>query len=148
MFKELYVIVVSGERLLFTKDQLQSDPGNYFATYFFGEFAEGTQGAKELAVEKDVQLFKLIQAHLRGYKILPLADTAVPWYMTKEGALDNLLSEAQYYCLQKLVDKIRAEMSEAPKSVVTIKPIKRYKFWVGWYVCRHLFGHKLKNRLE
>lgn len=43
-------IIVSGERFTFTKDQLESDPGNYFATYLFGGFAEGSQGVRELVL--------------------------------------------------------------------------------------------------
>lgn len=105
---ERYTITVSGTKLVFTDDQIRSDPGNYFETYFFGDFAEGSRGARELIVEKDVQLFKLIQAHLRGYEILPLADDAIPSYMTKDAALTNLLREAQFYSLQMLVDRIQA----------------------------------------
>jgi hypothetical protein len=104
--RECYTILVSGTPLIFTKDQIRSDPGNYFDTFFFGDFAEGTEGARKLIIEKDVQLFKLIQAHLRGYEIIPLADTAIPWYMTAEGAVANLLSEAQFYALDNLVAKI------------------------------------------
>ena len=127
-----YTIIVSGEPLNFTRDQIESDPGNYFATYFFGGFAEGSQGARELVVEKDIQLFKLIQAHLRGYEIIPLADTAIPWYMTKEGALNNLLREAEFYCLQILVDKIEITQSEKTTTIPTqgqAPVLKRYKFW-------------------
>lgn len=103
-----YAIVVSGERLIFTRDQIESDPGNYFETYFFGEFSEGVRGARELLVEKDVQLFKLIQAHLRGYEIFPLPDSAIPSYRTREVALTNLLLEAQFYGLVRLETKIIA----------------------------------------
>ncbi|KIM22409.1 hypothetical protein M408DRAFT_41835, partial [Serendipita vermifera MAFF 305830] len=101
-----YTILVSNEQFRFTRDQLESDPGNYFATYFFGEFAEASQGAKELVVEKDVHLFRLIQAHLRGYDIFPLPDAAIPPYMTKEVAIKNLHRDAQFYCLGKLEEKI------------------------------------------
>jgi hypothetical protein len=87
-------VVVSGERLILTRDQIESDPGHCFETYFFGEFSEGARGARELIVEKDVRLFKLIQAHLGGYEIFPLADSAIPSYMTREVALTNLVREA------------------------------------------------------
>ncbi|KIM22408.1 hypothetical protein M408DRAFT_27712 [Serendipita vermifera MAFF 305830] len=100
-------IIVSNERFDFTRDQLESDPGNYFATYFFGEFAEASQGVRELVVDKDVRLFRLIQAHLRGYEIFPLPDSAIPHYMTKEVAIKNLLTDAQYYCLGGLIEKIK-----------------------------------------
>jgi hypothetical protein len=104
---ELYTIIVSGERFNFTVDQLQSDPNNYFATYFLGDFEEAARNERELIVEKEPLLFKLIQAHLRGYDILPLADGCVPSYMTKEGALENLLKEALFYGLDILTSKIK-----------------------------------------
>jgi hypothetical protein len=107
MLGQLYTIIVSGEKLVFTKDQIISDPGNSFATYFFGNSAEGSRGARELIVQKDIHLFKLIQAHLRGYRVLPLADNAIPSYMTKEVGLLNLFLEAQYYGLQQLEERIR-----------------------------------------
>jgi hypothetical protein len=127
MSNERYTIIVSGEKLVFTKDQIQSDPGNYFATYFFGDFAEGAQGTRELVVEKDIQLFKLMQAHLRGYEIIPLPDTAIPWYMTREGALANLLQEAQFYALDMLVAKIHHFHNEAStKTVNQLTNVRMY----------------------
>ena len=131
MSNERYTIVVSGERLVFTRDQIESDPGNYFATYFFGEFAEGTRGIRELAVEKDVRLFRLIQAHLRGYSILPLAPAAIPPYMTMEGALANLLTEAQYYSLQLLEEKIRDFLSHDASTKLRKDAVRTYKFAVS-----------------
>jgi hypothetical protein len=145
MSNELYTIVVSGEKLYFTKDQILSDSGNYFATYFFGGFAEGTQGTRELYLQKDIQLFKLVQAHLRGYRILPLADAVIPSYMTKEVALINLFLDAQYYGLQRLEEKIRREKpnitdlaSETPPDVQPPER-KRYKFAVRSNVTIGLF---------
>jgi hypothetical protein len=149
MSNELYTIVVSGEKLYFTKDQILFDPGNYFATYFFGEFAEGIQGTRELHLQKDIQLFKLIQAHLRGYRILPLADAVIPSYMTKEVALINLFLEAQYYGLQRLEERIRHEKpniadlaSETPPDVQPPQatPPRRYKFAVRSIVTIGLFN--------
>jgi hypothetical protein len=104
---ELYSIIASGEKFNLTPDQLQSDPNNYFATYFLGDFEEATRNERELIVEKEPLLFKLIQAHLRGYDILPLADGCIPSYMTKEGALENLLKEALFYGLDILTSKIK-----------------------------------------
>lgn len=51
-------------------------------------------------------LFKLIQAHLRGYDILPIPDGYIP-YMSDEVVLGNLLKEAAYYALSGLVQKIK-----------------------------------------
>jgi len=104
--RQLYAIIVSGEKFNFTRDQLESDPGNYFATYFFGEFEEAAQGAQELSLEKEPKLFQLIQAHLRGYDVLPIPEMVVPPYMTKETAIKNLFNDAQMYGLDRLAEKI------------------------------------------
>ncbi|KIM22407.1 hypothetical protein M408DRAFT_27711 [Serendipita vermifera MAFF 305830] len=118
MVDNRYTITVGTEQFRFTRDQLESDPGNYFATYFFGEFTEASQGARELVIEKDIQLFRLIQAHLRGYDIFPLPDAAVPPYMTKEVAIKNLRHDAQFYCLGKLEGTIKdLEQTSVKKEV-------------------------------
>jgi hypothetical protein len=104
---QTYSLLVSGERFELTKDQIQSDSGNYFATFFFGDFAEADNGCTELIISKEPKLFKLIQAHLRGYTILPLSASSIPDYMTPETTAINLLAEAQYYGLQMLFEKIK-----------------------------------------
>lgn len=129
MVDDRCTIIIGTERFNFTRDQLESDPGNYFATYFFGEVAEASHGARELVIEKDARLFRLIQAHLRGYDIFPLPDSAIPQYMTKEVAIKNLRHDAQFYCLGKLEEKIK-EFSERHYS----SSAKRYKFGEGHIV--------------
>jgi hypothetical protein len=105
---QIYSLLVSGERFELTKDQLEWDPGNYFATFFFGDFSEAQNGCTELVISKETRLFELIHAHLRGYTILPLSPSSIPPYMTRETALINLMTDAQYYGLQMLVEKNRA----------------------------------------
>lgn len=138
---ELYTLIVSGERFTFTRDQLESDPDNYFATYFFGSFSEASNGAHELTMEKEPALFRLIQAHLRGYKVLPIPDRIVPVYMTKETMLDNLLVEAEYYALEELVRRIKgfqAGTLDSKSKSVNEKTLhgKRYKFGVSDWIAR------------
>jgi hypothetical protein len=102
-----YTIIVSGEKFILTQDQIESDPGNYFASYFLGGFSEAAAGTREMIVQKEPQIFKLIQAHLRGYDILPLSDKVIPYYLTKETMISNLLKEAEFYGLDRLCQKIR-----------------------------------------
>ncbi|KAG8765823.1 hypothetical protein FRC16_007847 [Serendipita sp. 398] len=135
---EKFTIIVSGERFVLTRDQLESDPGNYFAEYFLIGFKDVPFGTRELEIEKEPLLFKLIQAHLRGYNILPLPDQWIPPYMTKEGALDNLMKEAQFYGLWNLQNRIEEYQSKAPKS--SSRPgIRSYKLaqykQSGWVYC-------------
>jgi hypothetical protein len=102
----LYTLVVSGERFTVTKDQLLSDPDNYFCTYFFGDFSESQNSPTEIIIEKEPALFKLIQAHLRGYRVLPIPEGIVPAYMTRDTMVQNLLIEAEYYGLDELAGRI------------------------------------------
>jgi hypothetical protein len=64
MPQEEYTIIASGERFVFTRNQLESEPGNYFATYFFGGFKEASEGVKEMKIYRDPILFKIIQLPL------------------------------------------------------------------------------------
>lgn len=140
---EKFTIRVGGESFVFTRAQLESDPGNYFAEYFLIGFKDVPYGTRELEIEKEPLLFKLIQAHLRGYDILPLPDQWIPPYMTKEGALKNLYKEAQFYGLwnlQNRIDEFRA--SEARLSRMSSRSTasqKRYKLaqykQSGWVNC-------------
>lgn len=133
---EKYTIIVNGERFVFTRDQLESDPGNYFWQYFLGGFKEVPYGTTEMEVEKEPLFFKLIQAHLRGYEILPLPDQCIPPYMTKEGALRNLSSEAEFYGLWDLHKKIETyrtttEANLAKAASLQRKSKKKYKLAVS-----------------
>jgi hypothetical protein len=127
-----YILNVSGEKFVFTKDQLESDPGNYFATYFLGDFSEAANGTRELKIEKEPAIFRIIQAHLRGYAVFPIPEKLTPFYMTSEMFLENILSEAEYYCLGNLVQKMKIpELALQTKSLSDQlisfgKPPKRY----------------------
>ncbi|CAG8668982.1 725_t:CDS:2, partial [Acaulospora colombiana] len=133
---EKYTIIVNEERFVFTRDQLESDPGNYFAQYFLLGFKEVPKGTREMEIEKEPLFFKLIQAHLRGYDIFPLPDPWIPSYMTKESALNNLFKEAQFYGLWNLQNKIlefqatEKANKERTKSVHRVSK-KRYKLAVS-----------------
>ncbi|PVF94079.1 hypothetical protein CPB86DRAFT_741155 [Serendipita vermifera] len=127
-----YSLIVSGERFELTKDQLESDPGNYFATFFLGDFAEASNGCTELIVAKEPKFIRLIHAHLRGYTILPLSPSSIPEYMTPETALLNLMADAQYYGLQMLIEKIERFRVDQEKERRTLKATvntrpKRYR---------------------
>jgi hypothetical protein len=111
----LYTLVVSGERITLTKDQLLSDPDNYFFTYFFGDFSESQNNPTEIIIEKEPALFKLIQAHLRGYTVLPIPEGFVPAYMTRDTMVQNLLVEAEYYGLEELVGRITEYLEKQTK---------------------------------
>jgi hypothetical protein len=119
---------VGSEKLVLTRDQLESDPGNYFASHFLRGFGEAATGPCELIVHKEYHILKLIQAHLRGYDILPLSDKVIPYYMTKETMISNLLKEAELYGLKLLHQRIR----NCYQSIKTT-PLqeKKYKFAVS-----------------
>jgi hypothetical protein len=117
-----YAIIVSGERLTFTREQLDSEPNNKIAEYFFGSASRPSTEKRELRIENEPALFKLIQAHLRGHNILPIRDGFVP-YMTVEGVLENLLKEAEFYALGRLVQKLQdfqRRDTESPKYMLSV----------------------------
>lgn len=125
MTGSLYTLNVSGEKFFFNKDQLQYEPENYFATVFFGGFSEAANSVQELKIEKEPAIFKLIQAHLRGYETFPIPDAIVPSYMTKEVFVKNISLEAQYYGLTNLEQKANKYLEE-----ITVGKPKKYKYGV------------------
>ncbi|CCA78009.1 hypothetical protein PIIN_09523 [Serendipita indica DSM 11827] len=110
MASEEYTIIVDGEKFVLTRDQLLSDPRNYFATYFLGDFGEARAGRRELVLSKEPLIFKLIHTHLRGYDVFPIPDSLVPSYMTKEGVVKNLLRDARFFGLELLEQSVLQEM--------------------------------------
>jgi hypothetical protein len=135
-----YTIIITSQKFTVTQDQLESEPGNYFATYFLGEFQEASNNIREIKLQKDPLLFTLIQAHLRGYDPFPIPDSFVPQYMTKEGALKNLLKDAEFFGLVRLENLIREEMTALYERERRSKiPGQRvYQYWVGYVL--HFFN--------
>jgi hypothetical protein len=132
MSPDKYTIIVGDQRFSFTRDQLQVEPGNYFDTYFFGDFQEAAEDTRELYLEKDPRLFTLIQAHLRGYNPFPIPDSFVPQYMTKEGAFENLLKDVEFFGLIRLEGLIKEEMAALDEREKKIKSSDEwiYRYWV------------------
>lgn len=114
-----YTVVVSGQPFVFTRDQLESEPGNYFASYFLGSF----DGTSELEIENEPAIFKLIQVHLRGHEVFPFPDGLIPSYMTKESFVKSLLADAKRYKLPELVRKAEVLYQKITKE-------KQYKLGV------------------
>jgi hypothetical protein len=130
MSTDKYTIVVGDQRFSFTRGQLMVEPGNYFETYFLGNFQEAVHDTRELYLEKDPLLFTLIQAHLRGYDPFPFPDSCVPQYMTKRGALKNLLNDAEFFGLTRLESLIRQEMNTLDENRNKKPGQRRYQYWV------------------
>jgi len=96
-----YNVVVRGERFILSDEQLNFDAPNYFTELF------GTQGGtRETFLYRDPKLFQIIEGYLSGYEIFPLPDSAIPSYMSRETISKNLLVDARFYRLSRLVDKL------------------------------------------
>jgi hypothetical protein len=81
-----------------------------------GDNESGDEEEYELVLHRDPYLFKLIEAYLSGYPILPLPEEWLPKYMSSEAALKALLVDARYYELTRLVEILRAHLKTmAPK---------------------------------
>lgn len=143
MPKGEYTIVVRGETFILGREQILYDSPNYFSTCFLtpsakpnkmptgsaggvlspvpevpedGEEESGDEEEYELILHRDPYLFKLIEAYLSGYPILPLPEEWLPKYMSPEAALKALMVDARYYELARLVEILRAHLKTiAPK---------------------------------
>lgn len=112
------VIVFDQERITFTRAALLNEPDNIFLTRFLGSSEDnGTKGIHKITIDGDPVFFRLIQAHLRGYEIFPLADGVVS-YLSKEATLKTLLKLAEKFLFQNLRAKVIAELEQVPKQVI------------------------------
>ncbi|EJF60270.1 hypothetical protein DICSQDRAFT_137599 [Dichomitus squalens LYAD-421 SS1] len=97
---DVYTVVVRGETFELYHDQITFDSPNYFTTCFLSGFAEAKD--RTLRLSRHPTLFAIIVEYLSGYPILPLSSQAVPPKMDLANAHRCLLSDAQYYGLQRL----------------------------------------------
>jgi hypothetical protein len=112
---EEYTLVLRGERFLLSSDQLHFDAPNYFTILFEGPFQEATEGKREVVLYRDPHLFRIIESYLSGYHILPLPDDSWPRYMSKEAARKNLMDDAKFYGLDKLVHLLEEDINRAKR---------------------------------
>lgn len=117
-----YTITMEHEKFIFVADHFHSDAPNYFTSYFFGEFAE--QGLQEMDLYRNADLFRAIRHHLMGYDIGLLADEWYPKEWTRQTALKNLLVDAQFYGLERLISLVEEALKSASKP-------RRYKLFVS-----------------
>ncbi|KAG8818527.1 hypothetical protein FRC17_010802 [Serendipita sp. 399] len=130
----IYTVKIGDEDFGFTQDQLDSEPRNNLAVHFLDH--------RVLVLEKDPQLFRLIQSHLRGYEVLPIPDTLVPHYMTKENALENLQRDARSLGLRRLEERVtqyqlnisRGTQIKLPVPVVKQKKYRLATFRKNWVI--------------
>ena len=145
MPKGEYTVVVRGETFILGREQILYDSPNYFSTCFLtpsskqnkvrdatgpgggllspvpevpedGDEESGDEEEYELVLHRDPYLFKLIEAYLSGYPILPLPEEWLPKYMSPEAAIKALMVDARYYELARLVDILRTHLKTmAPK---------------------------------
>ncbi|KAG8767864.1 hypothetical protein FRC20_005422 [Serendipita sp. 405] len=135
----LYIVKIGDEEFRFTQDQLDYEPGNYLANHSLQRVDSKARSHvveadnRTLLLEKDPVLFKLIQAHLRGYDVLPIPDALVPNYMTKESALENLQRDARSLGLRRLEDKVSTCQLNLSRGTQVKLPIvqKKYKMAVS-----------------
>src|SRR5258707_11588497 len=94
-----YTIIVRDKSFVLFHDQICRDGPNYFTNYFEGPFREAQDGVQVLVLNRDPYLFTFISMYLCGYHVLPLPDENIPWHLSKESRLKNLLEDAYFYGL-------------------------------------------------
>ena len=120
MTTEEYEIIVRGEIFILDKHQILFDSPNYFSSYFLGDFKEAAEGQRQLTLRRDPFLFKLVEAYLSGYPVLPLP-TSLPAHMSPETAIKSLLCDAQFYGLDGLIKLLQSLPGPSTKPVYRIQ---------------------------
>lgn len=119
MTTEEYQIIVRGETFTLDRHQILFDSPNYFSSYFLGDFKEAAEGRRQLILRRDPFLFKLVEAYLTGYPVLPLP-ASLPVHLSPESAIQSLLCDAQFYGLDGLIRLLQSP-PETPKTIYRIQ---------------------------
>ena len=97
-----------GEIFILSDEQPNFDARNYFTELF------GTEGGtKETILYCDPKLFQIIEGYLSGYGVFTLPNTAIPPYMSRGTISKNVLADARFYRLNRLVDKLNLPQSRS-----------------------------------
>lgn len=107
----VYTLLVDSETLTISQPHLFREPSNTLLRLF----AEDPQVARHgLRIHGEPALWKLVQAHLRGYDIFPLRDGVVP-YLSTVATLKSLWHICDEYKLENLKHKITFELRREDK---------------------------------
>ncbi|KAG8741366.1 hypothetical protein FRC10_002931 [Ceratobasidium sp. 414] len=113
---ETYTIIMRGETFTLTRDQVEFDSPNYFTSCFLGEFTESR--TRTLTISRDPELFRIVIDYLSGYDVLPLHTSVIPSRMSPDLALRNLLVDARFYLLDRLIRRIGSSVkSPSPAAI-------------------------------
>lgn len=119
MATEEYQIIVRGETFILDRHQILFDSPNYFSSYFLGDFSEAAEGRRQLILRRDPFFFRMVQAYLSGYPVLPMP-AVLPAHLSRETAIQSFLSDAQFYGLDRLTRLLRSP-PETPKTIYRIQ---------------------------
>ena len=113
MATEEYQIIVRGETFILDRHQILFDSPNYFSSYFLGE------GRRQLTLRRDPFLFRMVEAYLSGYPVLPLP-ASLPAHLSPETTIQSLICDAQFYRLGGLITILQSS-SETSKPIYRIQ---------------------------
>ncbi|CAE6516432.1 unnamed protein product [Rhizoctonia solani] len=97
----LYTVIIQDRKFTLTQSQVEFDSPNYFSTRFLGDSRKSQ--TRQIKLDRDPDLFRIILNHLRGYAVLPLSAKQIPEHMSPATVLSNLRSDAVFYQLNGLV---------------------------------------------
>jgi hypothetical protein len=129
-----YTVIVSDCTFVLTHDQIHRDAPNFFTTFFEGSFRESREGVRELRLHRDPYLFTFIHMYLSGYEILPLPDTDIPWHLSKESRLRNLLADARFYGLDSLAEELESAIRPVEATRLRKEEYTKQETWKILYV--------------
>lgn len=124
-----------------TEEELKSEPNNLL--FRIATTRSTHYGNSEPYLNVDLNIFKLIHAHLQGYEILPLPPQGIPLgygatdgplpHLSKDAVLQNLLRDANDFGLKNLVAKLENEMAAPGKADIEEEKQYRLIITVGLY---------------
>jgi len=125
-----FTIIVSDHAFVLTQDQIHRDAPNYFTMFFEGSFKESREGVRDLKLYRDPYLFTFIHMYLSGYEVLPLPRSNIPWHLSEDSRLTNLLLDARFYGLDSLAQELEAEINpEKFSGVEDWRDVKGKEVW-------------------
>ncbi|KAF9102361.1 hypothetical protein BGX27_011025 [Mortierella sp. AM989] len=109
--RSFYTIVVSGENFPVTLSAIEYDSPNFFSEVFLNNNREESR-TRMLYINRNPDVFRDIVKHLQGYYVAA----------RDEVHLENLIMDAHFYKLKRLIECLRQTMQIARETILNDSP--------------------------